>query len=115
MYHFILLAKDEIGNQQIRELSTKAWIQSYVYKKIRRIPTYYSDLEQIIKNNQGHVIASSACLGGYLGTKLLQYKETEDEKDYQKIINWIRYIQDTFGKDNFYCLGRYCNGQCTLV
>ena len=102
MYHFILLAKDEIGNQQIRELSTKAWIQSYVYKKIRRIPTYYSDLEQIIKNNQGHVIASSACLGGYLGTKLLQYKETEDEKDYQKIINWIRYIQDTFGKDNFY-------------
>lgn len=102
MYHFILLAKDEIGNQQIRELSTKAWIQSYIYKKIRRIPTYYSDLEQIIKNNQGHVIASSACLGGYLGTKLLQYKETEDEKDYQKIINWIRYIQDIFGKDNFY-------------
>lgn len=28
-YHFILLAKDAIGHQQIRELSTRAWLRSY--------------------------------------------------------------------------------------
>ena len=29
-YHFILLAKDEIGHKQIREISTKAWQRRYM-------------------------------------------------------------------------------------
>jgi DNA polymerase-3 subunit alpha len=29
-YHFILLAKDAIGHQQIREISTRAWHRSYM-------------------------------------------------------------------------------------
>jgi DNA polymerase-3 subunit alpha len=40
-YHFILLARDAIGFQQIRELSTRAWMRSYVTSKMRRVPTYY--------------------------------------------------------------------------
>ena len=35
-YHFVLLAKDEIGHQQIREISTRAWMRSYVLRKMRR-------------------------------------------------------------------------------
>ena len=49
-YHYILLAKDAIGHQQIREISTRAWRRSYMARGMRRVPTYYQDLIDIIKN-----------------------------------------------------------------
>lgn len=101
-YHFILLAKDAIGHKQIRELSSRAWLRSYVSKKIRRTPTYYSDIEEIIGPNPGHVIASTACLGGAFATQLLKYKETEDENLYQQIVSWCKYMVNLFGEDHFY-------------
>lgn len=101
-YHFILLAKDAIGHQQIRELSTRAWLRSYVSRNQRRVPTYYRDLEEIIGVNPGHVIASTACLGSYLSTRLLEYHISKDKELYQKIIKWCNYIISIFGKDNFY-------------
>ena len=71
-YHFVLLAKDAKGHQQIRELSTRAWMRSYVTQgKMRRVPTYYQDLIDIIGAEPGHVVGSTACLGGFLDTKLL--------------------------------------------
>ena len=101
-YHFILLAKDAIGHQQIRELSTRAWLRSYVSRNQRRVPTYYRDLEEIISVNPGHVIASTSCLGSYLSTNLLEYHINKNEELYQKIIKWCNYIISIFGKDNFY-------------
>lgn len=101
-YHFILLAKDKIGHQQIRELSTRAWMRSYMAKGQRRVPTYYSDIEEIVGNNKGHVIATSSCLGGALATQLLRYKVLKDENLYQQIINWCKYIENIFGEGNFY-------------
>ena len=59
-YHFILLAKDAVGHQQIRELSTRAWMRSYATGKMRRVPTYYQDLIDIIGANPGHVIGSTS-------------------------------------------------------
>ena len=59
-FHFILLAKDEIGHQQIREISTRAWMRSYVARRMRRVPTYYQDLIDIIGKNPGHVIRCTA-------------------------------------------------------
>ena len=38
-FHFILLARDAIGAKQIREISTRAWIRSYVARRMRRVPT----------------------------------------------------------------------------
>ena len=101
-YHFILLAKDAIGHQQIRELSTRAWLRSYVLRNQRRVPTYYRDLEEIIGVNPGHVIAATACLGSYLSTNLLEYHINKSEELYQKVIKWCNYIISIFGKDNFY-------------
>lgn len=102
-YHFILLAKDAIGHQQIRELSTRAWSRSWMTGKMRRVPTYYSDIIEIIGNNPGHIIGSSACLGGFLGTKILQwYNNNKPEEMYQKIKNWCLHIQNIFGIENFY-------------
>lgn len=101
-YHFILLAKDAIGHQQIRELSTRAWCRSYVDRRQRRIPTYYSDIEEIIGQNPGHVIGSTACLGGNLAAKLLRYGATNDEGLYSQIINWCYWLNELFGEGNFY-------------
>ena len=102
-FHFVLLAKDAEGHRQIRELSTRAWMRSYATGKMRRTPTYYTDLIEIIGSNPGHVIGSTACLGGFLGTKLLQWKEKElGIEFYAKIMNWINSMENIFGKGNFY-------------
>jgi DNA polymerase-3 subunit alpha len=101
-YHFILLAKDAIGHQQIREISTRAWRRSYIARGMRRVPTYYQDLIDIIRANPGHVIGSTACLGGALGTQLLKYKQTGSEELYEKIISWCEQMVWIFGEDNFY-------------
>lgn len=100
-YHFILLAVDEIGHKQLRQLSTRAYEHSFIKNRMRRVPTYYRDLIEIVKPNQGHIIASSACLGSYLDKKILQILKTE-EKDFSLIYRWIEYIQDIFGKENFF-------------
>ena len=101
-YHFILIAKDAIGHQQIREISTRAWKRSYMARRMRRVPTYYQDLVDIIASNPGHVIGSTACLGGALPTQLLKYKETKDPLLYEKILKWSDQMSGIFGKENFF-------------
>ena len=101
-YHFILLAKDAIGHQQIREISSRAWNRSYMARGMRRVPTYYQDLIDIIKANPGHVVGCTACLGGALGTQLMKYKENKSEELYGKIVGWCEQMEWIFGADNFY-------------
>ena len=60
-YHFILLAKDLVGMKQIFEISTRAWKRSYMARGMRRVPTYYQDLIDIIGKNPGHIIGSTGC------------------------------------------------------
>lgn len=100
-YHFILLAKDAIGHQQIREISTKAWMRSYFSRRMRRVPTYYQDLIDIIGKNPGHVIGSTACLGGFIPTKLLQYRKMQDKQLLENIKNWLLTMYKLFN-NNFY-------------
>ena len=95
-YHFILLARDAEGARQIREISTRAWKRSYMARGMRRVPTYYQDLFDIIGADPGHVIGSTACLGGALATQIL--RGTPDDK----LILWMNQLQDLFGKGNFY-------------
>lgn len=99
-YHFILLAKDEIGHKQIREISTKAWQRSYMTRGMRRVPTYYQDLFEVVEKNPGHIVASTACLGGCLPTQILKAK-TKPEL-WQKIENWIMQLNNLFGQGNFF-------------
>ena len=86
-YHFVLLAKDRTGMEQLQEISTRAWMRSYMARGLRRVPTYYQDLFDIISTNPGHVIGSTACLGGCLGTQLLKYRDSKDETLYNRIQN----------------------------
>ena len=101
-YHFILLAKDAEGHRQIREISTRAWTRSYMARGMRRVPTYYQDLIDIVGANPGHVIGCTACLGGALGTQLMKLSEQKDATLLDKIIAWCLQMQNIFGKDNFY-------------
>ena len=102
-YHFILLAKNAEGHKQIRELSTRAWSHSFKTGKMTRVPTYYSDLLEIVGSNPGNVIGSTACLGGFLPSKILQYYKEGQKKEFaEKIVNWIKSMQKIFGKENFY-------------
>ena len=101
-YHFILCAKDSEGARQIREISTRAWMRSYMARGMRRVPTYYQDLVDIVGANPGHVIGSTACLGGALATQLLKYKANKDEALYGKIIQWCHQMEHIFGVDNFF-------------
>lgn len=99
-WHFILLAKDAIGHKQIREISTRAWRRSYMARGMRRVPTYYQDLIDIIGANPGHIIGSTACLGGALPTQLLKAKNNPEI--YEKIYIWVEQMNNLFGQDNFY-------------
>lgn len=101
-WHFILLAKDEEGHKQLRELSTRAWLRSYVARGMRRVPTYYSDLIDVVDNNKGHLIASTACLGGWLDYQCLELAKSWNEELAARVRNWCKQMVQLFGEGNFY-------------
>lgn len=100
-YHCILWAKNEIGHKQIREISSRAWMRSYMARGMRRVPTYYQDLIDIIGKNPGNVIGCTACLGGCLPTQLIRNRDT-GAPSMDLIKRWIRQMQGIFGADDFY-------------
>lgn len=97
-YHFLLTALDTEGHKQLRELSTRAWKRAWKQGRIWRRPTYYSDLEEVVSENQGHVIASCACLGSYIDRLLLsgQWEKAVDE------CGELDRLLDIFGTGNVY-------------
>ena len=101
-YHCVLLAKNAVGHKQIREISTRAWRRSYMARGMRRVPTYYQDLIDIIGENRGHVIGTTACLGGALPTQLLRHRDSGSQELYEKIIAWCEQMEWIFGPGNFY-------------
>lgn len=94
-FHFLLLAKDPIGHKQLRILSTRAWSRVYTHKRVERVPTFYSDLTEIVGQNPGHLIASTACLGSYFDTLLLN-------EEYGKAKVFADWCVSVFGADNYF-------------
>lgn len=94
-FHFILLAKDLKGHEQLRKLSTRAWSRAYTHKRVERVPTFYSDLEEIVGKEPGHIIGQTACTGGQF-PKLTLTSRTNEAKAF---VEWCR---DLFGVENFF-------------
>ena len=71
---------------------------------MRRVPTYYSDLFDIIGKNPGHVIGSTSCLGGSLPTQLIRWRDggETDSELFDKIKIWIERMKSLFGDGNFF-------------
>lgn len=121
-YHFLLIAKDAIGHKALRELSSIAWQNLYVDKKMERVPTTKDELEKIVNKYPGHLIATTACIGGELSTNALSYAKAEIAKDWnlaaiykQKIIDFIMYCQKLFGEDFYIECAPSTNGDQRLV
>ncbi len=106
-YHFILIAKDALGHKALRILSSKAWYNLY-YSGMERVPTLKSELAEVMKEYKGHVIGTTACIGGELGKNLLEMRLAEKAglpplPDCQENIDrYMRFCIDIFGKDDFY-------------
>lgn len=107
-YHFILIAKDAIGHRCLRELSTKAWLNSYYDRGMERVPLLKEELKSIYSRFRGHLIATTACLGGELGTSVLNLIDCENALDtinaqryHNQIAVFLEYCLDLFG-DDFY-------------
>ena len=107
-YHFILIAKDKQGHKQLRQLSSIAWMNSYWDRGMERVPTLKSELAAVVKKNPGHLIATSACLGGELSsciTEMEHARKIEDietaRKKHQQIKDFMFFCDDLFG-DDFY-------------
>lgn len=102
-FHFILLAKDRVGHEQLQELSSRAWMRGYM-SFMMRVPTYYYDIEEVIGANPGHVIASTACLGGWVPKRILKYGANSANKSeiVAQICDFVDWCQEQFGKENFF-------------
>lgn len=121
-YHFILIAKDAIGHKQLRELSSTAWYYSYSDRGMERVSTLKSELTAIVGSNPGHLIATTACIGGELSTNALGYalaKSVGDEVNanhyYLKMGDFWHYCKGLFG-DDFYieCAPSNAKDQCMV-
>lgn len=118
--HFILLAKNEEGYYQLRQLSSQAWKNHYRTRLAERVPIEKRQIEEIIGNNSGNIIASTACLAGEYANliqnrlELVRLSEKiKDDQSHARILkelennqieikNFIDWAQSIFGKDNFF-------------
>ena len=102
-WHFILIAKDKEGYQQIKQISSEsAWTNYYKDRGQERVPTLMEEVEEIIGENKGHIIASTACLGSFLDHLVIEYfyKHNNDaKKEIHSFINWMIRV---FGKENVF-------------
>ena len=105
-YHYILIAKDKEGHKQLRRLSSRAWLYSYWDRGMERVPTLKEELKTIIEENPGHLIATSACIGGELGSSILDLTKARTVGDkkleiesYNKITNFIEFNKRLFNND----------------
>ena len=107
-YHFILIAKDALGHKGLKELSSTAWYNCYADRGMERVPTTKKELETIMEKYKGHIIASTACMGGELSTAAYNMSMAEEVNDmasagvfYNQICEFINFCVRVFG-DDFY-------------
>lgn len=105
-YHFILIAKNKIGHRALRELSSRAWMNSWYDRGMERVVTTYEDLKEIMNKYPGSVIATSACMGGELSTQthnMITARMIKDsvsaEAAHDRIVNFILFCKEIFGED----------------
>ena len=76
-YHLILLSKNITGWRALRELSSRAWMNSFWDRGMERVVTLKSDLAEIMQKYPGSLIATTACLGGELSTAVSNMLDAE--------------------------------------
>lgn len=100
--HFILLAKNNNGYLGLKELSTREWDNSFFYKSMERVPTYYDELEEFMEKYKGDIIATTACVGGELPQRLIKYHDDPSDENKKSVNEFITWLIKVFGKDDLY-------------
>ncbi len=105
-YHFILIAKNKEGHRALRELSSRAWMNSYWDRGLERVVTTYDDLRKTVVKYPGSLVATSACLGGEASSATLNLINAENIKDevtaaeeHNHIVDFILFCKELFGED----------------
>jgi DNA polymerase-3 subunit alpha len=105
-YHFILIAKNKIGQRAIRELSSRAWLNSYWDRGMERTVTLKTDLEDIVRKYPNCLIATSACLGGELSSAVSNMLDAEQmfdattrTEEHNHIVEFVLWCKELFGPD----------------
>ena len=101
-HHFLVLAKNQHGYEFLKKLTTREWENSFFHRGMERVPTYYEDLEELIKGYENDVIFTSACLGSPLSHLILNYNETKSKAHKKAIHEFIMFFINLVGKENFY-------------
>ena len=107
-WHQILIAKDKQGFKQLRQLSSIAWMNSYWDRGMERVPTLKSELRNVVMRDPGHLLATSACLGGELSSSIIEMEKARQMEDnqtatikYNQIVEYMQFMDELFG-DDFY-------------
>lgn len=121
-YHFILIAKNKIGHRALRELSSRAWMNSYWDRGMERVPTLYDDLKEIMEKYPNSLVATTACLGGELSVNTLALINAEKTGDkdgaataHNNIVNFILWCKEIFGEDFYIECAPACSKEQILV
>ena len=121
-YHFILIAKNKLGHRALRELSSRAWMNSYWDRGMERVPTLYDDLKEISLKYPNSLIATTACLGGELSVQTLNLITAEKTGDkegaaaaHENIVNFILWCKELFGEDFYIECAPGCSRDQILV
>lgn len=92
-FHFVLTAKNKHGYKFLRELSSQAWKDSFFFRGMRRLPTFWENLPTQMQGYKGDVIASTACLGSEISKDILAGKNKEAN-------TYVQNLVQIFGKEN---------------
>ena len=100
-YHLILVAKDKIGHKALREMSSRAWENSFTYRGIHRRPLYSDEFVEFMLKYKGHICVSTACLGSKFSELVLNYVNEETQANKESIVNYLNFMYKLLG-DDFY-------------
>ncbi len=98
-FHMNLLAENQVGYENLLELSSKAYTDGYYYKP-------RMDIELLSQHSEG-LIATSGCLGGLVPQLLGPDSMSEEgnkgvERDFDAALRAAGMFQDIFGRDSFF-------------
>ena len=94
-YHLIILAKDKEGYQQLKKISSQAWANRFVQFGMERVPITKKQIEEIIGDNKGHLIFSTACLGSEIADIILHDR-------FDEMMPFVEWCQSMVLPENFY-------------
>ena len=78
--HCLFIAKNLNGHKFLQKQSTLAWSHRHFYRGQERVPSFYNEIEELMKDYKGDVIFSTACISGYFAQNALKYHETRDKR-----------------------------------